>query len=71
MNLEQLSFITYCVGNLADALKMAPGKVYRLLRSSGVLNDYIIPGYDILHTFSKDYITNDLIDCLKDKGALQ
>ena len=39
MTLEQLSFITYCEGNLADALKMAPGKVYRLLRSSGVLND--------------------------------
>lgn len=37
----QLDFITYCVGNLADRLKMSASQVYKLLRSSGVLDDYI------------------------------
>ncbi len=70
MNFEQLNFTTYCVGNLAETLGMSAGKVYDLLRTSGILSDYILPGYDVLHTFSKDYIVEDLIACMKEKGAL-
>lgn len=66
----QLDFITYCVGNLADRLKMRASKVYKLLRSSGILDEYIVPCYDVLHTFGKDYIMDDLIGMLKKKGAL-
>lgn len=66
----QLDFITYCVGNLADQLKMSASKVYKLLRSSGILDEYIVPCYDVLHTFGKDYIMDDLIGMLKEKGAL-
>mgnify|MGYP002771636321 CR=1 FL=1 len=66
----QLDFITYCVGNLADRLKMSASRVYKMLRSSGILDGYIVPCYDVLHTFSKDYIMDDLIGLLKKKGAL-
>nr|WP_297659711.1 DUF3791 domain-containing protein [uncultured Prevotella sp.] len=66
----QLDFITYCVGNLADRLKMSASQVYRMLRSSNVLNGYILPCYDVLHTFSKEYIMENLIDMLKKRGAL-
>ena len=55
MNFETLSFTTFCVGSLADALNMSAGEVYSRLRSSGILSDYIIPSYDVLHTFSKEY----------------
>lgn len=70
MNLDTLSFITFCVGSLSDALGMSAGKVYRLLRSSGILSEYIIPGYEVLHTFSKEYIVEDLIELMKKKGVL-
>jgi len=66
----QLDFITYCVGNLADRLNMSASKVYNMLRSSDILDGYIVPCYDVLHTFSKDYIMDDLIGMLKKKGAL-
>ena len=66
----QLDFITYCVGNLSDRLNISASKAYKMLRSSGVLNDYIVPCYDVLHTFGKDYIIDDLITMLKKRGAL-
>lgn len=66
----QLDFITYCVGNLADRLKMSASKVYKMLCSTDVLDGYIIPCYDVLHTFNKDYIMDDLIELLKKRGAL-
>lgn len=67
MNFETLSFTTFCVGSLADALNMSAGEVYSRLRSSGILSDYIIPSYDVLHTFSKEYIVEDLIGYMKEK----
>lgn len=70
MNFEMLNFTTFCVGSLSDALKMSAGQVYGLLRSSGILTGYLIPGYDVLHSFSREYIVEDLIQCMKEKGVL-
>ncbi len=70
MNFDQLNFTTYCVGNLADVLGMSAEKVYTLLRESGILAGYLLPAYEVLHTFSRDYIVNDLIQCMKEKGVL-
>ena len=70
MNTENLDFITYCVGSLADALGKSASQVYKALRSSGVLTDYILPCYDTLHTFSKEYIVEELTEVLKERGAL-
>ena len=67
----QLDFVTYCVGNLADRLNMSASKVYKMLRSTDILNGYMIPCYDVLHTFSKEYIIDDLINLLKKRGALK
>ena len=70
MRTEHLDFITFCVGSLSDALRMSASQVYGALRSSGVLNDYIVPCYDVLHSFSKDYIVEELTEVLKERGAL-
>ena len=67
----QLDFVTYCVGNLADRLNMSASKVYKMLRSTDILNGYMIPCYDVLHTFGKEYIMDDLISLLKKRGALK
>lgn len=32
--------------------------------------DYIVPCYDVLHAFSKDYIVEDLTEALREKGVL-
>ncbi len=70
MRQEHLDFITFCVGSLADALGKSASQVYRALRSSGVLNDYIVPCYDVLHTFGKEYLVAELTQVLKERGAL-
>jgi hypothetical protein len=69
MDFEQLNFVTYCVGNLSDRLGKSAYDTFRILRTTGILDSYIIPAYDVLHTFSKDYIMNDLIERIKEKGV--
>jgi hypothetical protein len=70
MKTEYLDFITFCVGSLADALHWSASRVYGTLRSSGLLTNYILPCYDVLHTFSKEYIVEDLTEALREKGFL-
>ena len=71
MTFEQLNFTVFCVCSIAGKLKMSGRKVYHLLKDSGILMEYIVPSYDVLHTFSKDYLVEDIIAFMKEKGVLQ
>lgn len=70
MNYNQLDFAVYCIGLLASKLGMNQTDVYDKLKKSDILNGYIVKGYDPLHTFSSEYIADDLIDYMKEKGVL-
>lgn len=37
---------------------------------SGILYGYIVPSYDVLHTFSSRYLVEDLTDYMREKGVL-
>ena len=71
MDKNTLEFVTYCIGKLALQLKMSQQKVYILLKDSGILDDYMVPSYDVLHTFGSRYLMEDLIDYMKEKGVLK
>lgn len=70
MNKDNIDFITYCIGNLSRRLGLNPRDVYQRLKSSGILMGYIVPSYDVLHTFGKEYLMEDLTDYMKEKGVL-
>lgn len=70
MNKDTLEFVTYCISKLAQLLNLSQREVYRRLMSSGILYDYIVPSYDVLHTFSSRYLMNDLTDYMREKGVL-
>ena len=69
MNYNNIDFITYCIGNLSRRLNMSAVEVYRRLKQSGILTSYIIPSYDVLHTFSKEYLMEDLTEYMREKGV--
>lgn len=70
MDTKTLEFVTYCISKLAQALKMSQREVYRRLKRSGILYDYIVPSYDVLHTFSSRYLVEDITDYMREKGVL-
>jgi hypothetical protein len=45
-------------------------EVYNRLKGSGILYEYIVPSYNVLHTFGTEYLMEDLTDFMKEKGAL-
>lgn len=70
MNKDSLEFVTYCISKLSQLLNLTQGEVYRRLKASGILYDYIVPSYDVLHTFSSQYLMEDLTSFMKEKGVL-
>ncbi|MCD8387989.1 MAG: DUF3791 domain-containing protein [Bacteroidales bacterium] len=44
------------------------GYCYRRVKDSNIIDGYLVPGYDPLHTFSRKYITDEVIDFMKEKG---
>lgn len=70
MDKDTVDFVTYCIGNLSRRLGLNARDVYERLKTSGILNGYIVPSYDVLHTFCKEYLMEDLTDYMREKGVL-
>ena len=70
MNERELEFAVFCIENVAAAIGKPSGDVYRALTgSSGILYQYIVPSYDVLHTQGKDYIVNDIREVMQERGV--
>lgn len=66
----ELEFAIFCIENIASRLHVDAQKVYvALSEQTNILNDYIIPEYEVLHTQSKDYIVDDIIDVMHERGV--
>ena len=69
MNKKELEFTVFCIENVADYLRLKGDEVYKLLtEKSDILDNYIIPCYAALHTQGKDYIVNDIVEFMHEKG---
>ena len=70
LNSRELEFAIFCIENVASKLNIEAQKVYlALTEQSDILKEYIIPEYEVLHTQSKEYIVEDIIDVIKERGV--
>jgi hypothetical protein len=71
MTPEQSFFAVFCIEALADELGISGNNIYNLLTDeSDILDSYILPCYDALHTQGKDYMIRELIDIMRMRGVL-
>jgi len=72
MTPEQSFFAVFCIEALSDKLGESGDVVYALLNDeSDILDNYIIPHYETLHTQGKDYIVDELLELMKKQGVLK
>ena len=71
LNHKQSFFAVFCIEALADNLGTTGNKIYKMLtENSDLLDNYIIPCYDALHTQGKEYIVNELKELMQKQGVL-
>ena len=69
-NSRELEFAVFCIENVAAKLGVNAERVYQAFaEKSDILNGYIVPEYEILHTQSREYIVDDLLDVMKERGG--
>ena len=69
-NSSELEFVVFCIENVAAKLGGDGGYVYQAFtEKSDILNGYIVPEYEVLHTQSREYIVDDLLDVMKERGV--
>ena len=60
-----MGFVVSCVEDVADTLGVDYLEVYRRMDTVKMIDEYIIPNYEVLHSESRRNVTEGLIDTLK------
>lgn len=69
-NSRELEFAVFCIENVAARLGVDAEQVYQAFtEKSDILNGYIVPEYEVLHTQSREYIVEDILDVMKERGV--
>ena len=65
--MEQLRniFASSCIEAAARKVGCNTGEMYRRMKRVGLIAGFILPGYEVLHTQSREHVTEDVL------GALQ
>lgn len=69
-NSNELEFAVFCIENVAAKLGVNGERIYQAFtEKSDILNGYIVPEYEALHTQSREYIVDELLDVMKERGV--
>lgn len=66
-----MSFVATCIEATARTLGISYQEVYDRMNRVNMIDDYIYPCYETLHTESRENLAAGLIDCLKTWEAKQ
>ena len=64
-----MAFVATCIEATARKLGVGYREVYERMAKVNMIDDYIYPCYETLHTESRDNIANDMIACLNNWEA--
>ena len=65
---KELTFVVFVLHTLGQHWNMTTLEVHEILDSTGILDDYIIKCYDVLHTLGKEYLVEDITVFVREKG---
>ena len=69
-DIHELEFTLFCIESLAELMHKDGASVYQELSSGkNLLQNYIIPEYEALHTQGKEYILQELLSVMKEWGV--
>ena len=60
-----MGFVASCIEDVADFLVLDYLEAYHRMDAVKMIDEYIIPNYEVLHSESRKNVTEGLIDTLK------
>ncbi|MCM1451971.1 MAG: DUF3791 domain-containing protein [Clostridium sp.] len=68
MTKNQIDYVTCVIGALALMTGKSCSWIYHRLNAAGLIKDYLAAAYDVLHTFSLEYVAEEVISLMKKRG---
>lgn len=65
---KELTFVVFILHALGQHWNMTTPEVYEILNTTGILDDYIIKCYNVLHTLGKEYLVENITEFVREKG---
>ena len=60
----KLAFVASCIEGTARALGKSYQEVFERMKRAEMISNYICPNYEMLHTESRENVTNNMIEYL-------
>lgn len=60
-----LAFVATCIEATARSLGVPYKEVYSRMKKLDMIEKYIYPNYETLHTESRENVVNDMIECME------
>ncbi len=60
-----MTFVATCIETTARWLDVSYKEVYQRMKRVGLIERYIIPHYETLHTESRENLAQGLVECLE------
>lgn len=68
MTKKHIDYVTCVIGALSLITGKSCSWIYNRLHNAGLIKDYLVAAYDVLHTFSLEYVAEDVIKLMNKKG---
>jgi hypothetical protein len=65
---KEINFTVFVLHRLANRWRMTTPETYRMLTDADILDGYLLPCYDTLHTLGEEYLLDDITDFAREKG---
>lgn len=59
-----MSFVATCIEATARLLNTSYKEVYQRMKRVGMIENYIVPHYETLHTESRENVAKGMVECL-------
>lgn len=65
----ELHFTVFVIHALAEAWHKSVPEVFELLEKYAVVENYLYPCYDTLHTLGREYLIDDVASFISERGG--
>ena len=69
MDKDCFEFVVYMIHACARKCHKTPMEVYQIIESKECVSKYLVAFYEILHTQGTNYIVDDIIGYMKNRGV--
>lgn len=62
-----MAFVATCIESTARLLNVSYKDVYQRMKRVRMIENYIIPNYELLHSESRENLAAGIVECLKNR----